>query len=72
MSAEPEDMDASGVSTSDSDDSDFEEADATPEDMEKLMALEHQMQTQPAVYEKHVEVLLKLLYLPDIRLSLML
>lgn len=55
MSAEaPEAMDVS--SSDDSSDSEFEELDATPEDMELLMKLETDLQANPNLYDSHVQV----------------
>ena len=48
---------AMDVSTSgDSSESDFEEVDASPEDMETIMHLETVLQTNPNLYESHVQV----------------
>ncbi len=53
-SAAPHAMD---VSTSgDSSESDFEEIDASPEDMDTIMHLETVLQTNPNLYESHVQV----------------
>ena len=55
MSAEaPEAMDVS--SSDDSSDSEFEELDASPEDMELLMKLETDLQANPNLYDSHVQV----------------
>ncbi len=48
---------AKDVSTSgDSSESDFEEIDASPEDMDTIMHLETALQTNPNLYESHVQV----------------
>ncbi len=45
------------VSTSgDSSESDFEEIDVSPEDMDTVMHLETALQTNPNLYESHVQV----------------
>ena len=45
------------VSTSgDSSESEFEEIDASPEDMDTIMQLETVLQTNPNLYESHVQV----------------
>ena len=41
--------------TSDSD-SDFEEVDATPEDVDLMMRLETDLQANPNLYDSHVQV----------------
>lgn len=45
------------VTTSDdSSDSEFEEVEATPEDMDALTQLETDLQTNPNLYDSHVQV----------------
>lgn len=55
MSAEgPTDMDDSDARSES--DSDFEEVDASPEDMELMMRLETDLQANPNLYDSHVQV----------------
>lgn len=53
----PADMEVSDPS-SDSD-SDFEEVDASPEDMDLMMQLETDLQGNPNLYDSHVQVSLQ-------------
>lgn len=55
----PTDMEVSDPG-SDSD-SDFEEVDASPEDMDLLMKLETELQSNPNLYDSHVQVLVRTL-----------
>lgn len=43
-------------SSSDDSDSDFEEVEASPEDMELMMQLETDLQANPNLYDSHVQV----------------
>lgn len=43
-------------SSDDSSDSDFEEVDASPEEMEQLAQLETDLETNPNLYDSHVQV----------------
>ena len=43
-------------SSADSSDSDFEEVDATPEEMELMTQLEADLETNPNLYDSHVQV----------------
>jgi hypothetical protein len=52
---EDEEMDSQSGS-SDDDDSDYEEVEVGREDMERLLALESELNKAGAVYDKHVEV----------------
>ena len=58
MSADaPDDMDLSDAGDVSSDsDSDFEEVDASPEDMDLMMHLETSLQANPNLYDSHVQV----------------
>ena len=52
---QPQDM-QQGSSSSDDSDSDFEEVEASPEDMELMMQLESDLQANPNLYDFHVQV----------------
>lgn len=58
MSADaPDEMDVSDADEVSSDgDSDFEEVDVSAEDMDLMMQLESSLQTNPNLYDSHVQV----------------
>ena len=62
MQSEPEQMEvdnengASDGSTSDSDDSEFEEVDVSMEDMANITKLETELEGNPNIYDVHLQV----------------
>ena len=62
MQSEPEQMEvdnengASDGSTSDSDDSEFEEVDVSMEDMANITKLETELEANPNIYDVHLQV----------------
>ena len=52
----PNDMEVSDPASDSDSDSDFEEVDASPEDMDLMMQLETDLQSNPNLYDSHVQV----------------
>lgn len=50
----PTDMEVSDPGSNS--DSDFEEVDASPEDMDLMMQLETDLQSNPSLYDSHIQV----------------
>ena len=48
--------DAVGTSSSSDSESDFEEIDASPEEMDQMMQLETDLQANPNLYDSHIQV----------------